>query len=200
MLLAVGRRPCSEGLGLEAVGVETEKNGAVKVDEKLRTSVETIYAIGDLVRGPMLAHKAEEEGIAAVETIAGKSGHVNYDTIPGVVYTSPELAWVGLTEEQCKEQGIKPRVGRFLFRANGRAKSLGEEEGMVKILAHPQTDRLLGFHIVGPRASDLIHEGVLALEFAASAEDIARTIHAHPTLAEVIKEAALAVDGRAIHG
>jgi len=200
VLLAVGRRPATEGLGLERVGVETEKGGAVKVDGRLRTSVETIYAIGDLVRGPMLAHKAEEEGIAAVENIAGKAGHVSYDAIPGVVYTSPELAWVGLTEEQCKERGIKPRVGRFLFRANGRAKSLGEEEGMVKILAHPETDRLLGMHIVGPRASDLIPEGVLALEFAASAEDIARTIHAHPTLAEVVKEAALAVDGRAIHG
>ena len=199
VLVSVGRRPFTEGLGLEAVGVETD-GAMVKVDERLQTSVEGIFAIGDLVRGPMLAHKAEEEGIAAAETIAGRPGHVNYDAIPSVVYTSPELAWVGLTEEQCKEQGIKPAVGRFLFRANGRAKALGEEEGMVKILAHPQTDRILGVHILGPRASDLIAEAVLGLEFAASAEDIARTMHAHPTLSEVVKEAALAVAGRAIHG
>jgi dihydrolipoamide dehydrogenase len=199
VLVAVGRRPVSEGIGLEAAGVEVDERGFVKVDAKLRTTAEGIYAIGDLVRGPALAHKAEEEGIAAVEIIAGKPGHVSYDAIPGVIYTAPELAWVGLTDEQCKEQGIKPRVGRFLFRANGRAKSLGEEEGMVKILAHPDTDRVLGVHIVGPRASDLIPEGVLALEFKASAEDLARTVHAHPTLAETVKEAALAVDGRAIH-
>jgi len=198
VLVSVGRRPFTEGLNLEAVGVETER-GRVKVDDGLRTSVERIYAIGDLVRGPMLAHKAEDEGVAAAERIAGLPGHVNYDAVPSVVYTSPELAWVGLTEEQCKEQGLKPRVGRFLFRANGRAKALGEEEGMVKILAHPDTDRVLGVHILGPRASDLIPEAVLGLEFAASSEDIARTMHAHPTLAEVVKEAALAVDGRAIH-
>ena len=199
VLVSVGRRPASEGLGLPAAGVAVDERGFVTVDDRLRTTAEGVYAIGDLVHGPALAHKAEEEGIAAVETIAGKPGHVSYDAIPGVIYTAPELAWVGLTDEQCKEQGIKPRVGRFLFRANGRAKSLGEEEGMVKILAHPETDRVLGVHIVGPRASDLIPEAVLAMEFRASAEDIARTIHAHPTLAEAVKEAALAVDGRAIH-
>jgi dihydrolipoamide dehydrogenase len=199
VLSAVGRRPYTAGLGLEAVGVALDERGGVRVDERLRTSVEGIYAIGDLVRGPMLAHKAEEEGVAAAEIIAGHAGRVSYEAIPGVVYTSPELAWVGLTEEEAKQQGIKTRVGRFLFRANGRAKSLGEEEGMVKILAEAGSDRLLGVHIVGPRASDLIPEAVLALEFSASAEDLARTIHAHPTLSEVVREAALAVDGRAIH-
>jgi dihydrolipoyl dehydrogenase len=199
ILVAVGRRPNSADLGLDAAGVALDDKGRVAVDEHLRTSVGTIYAIGDLVRGPMLAHKAEDEGIAAAETIAGRPGHVNYDAIPGVVYTHPELAWVGLTEVDAKEQGIDYRVGRFLFRANGRAKSLGQEEGMVKILARADDDRLLGVHIVGPRASDLIPEGVLALELGASAEDLARTVHAHPTLAETIKEAALAVGGRAIH-
>lgn len=200
VLVAVGRRPYSEGLGLEAAGVEQDGQGCVAVDQHLRTSVKGVYAIGDLVTGPMLAHKAEEEGVAVAETVAGRAGHVNYEAIPGVVYTYPELAWVGLTEEQAKEREIGYRVGRFLFRANGRAKSLGAEEGMVKILAHAETDRVLGMHIVGPRASDLIPEGVLAMEFSASAEDLARTVHAHPTLAEVVKEAALAVDGRAIHG
>lgn len=200
VLVAVGRRPYGDGLGLEAAGVALDERGRVAVDHELRTNLPSIFAIGDLVRGPMLAHKAEEEGIAAAETIAGRSGHVNYEAIPGVVYTHPELAWVGLTEEQAKEQGVDYKVGRFLFRANGRAKSLGQEEGMVKVIARAGDDRLLGLHIVGPRASDLIPEGVLALELGASAEDLARTVHAHPTLAETVKEAALAVDSRAIHG
>jgi dihydrolipoamide dehydrogenase len=199
VLVSVGRRPYTEGLGLEAAGVKTDERGFIPVDGGLRTNVEGIYAIGDLVAGPMLAHKAEEEGVAAAEIIAGKPGHVSYGAIPSVVYTHPELAWVGLTEAEAKAQGLKVRVGRFLFRANGRAKSLGEEEGMVKILADAETDRLVGVHIVGPRASELIPEAVLALEFKASAEDLARTIHAHPTLSEAVKEAALAVDGRAIH-
>jgi dihydrolipoamide dehydrogenase len=199
VLVAVGRRPASAGLGLEQAGVECDARGKVKVNHDLRTSVPTILAIGDLVDGPMLAHKAEEEGMAAAEIVAGQAGHVNYEAIPNVVYTHPELAAVGLTEEQAKERGLDYRVGRFLFRANGRAKSLGEEEGMVKILADGKTDRLLGVHIVGPRASDLIAEAVIAFEFKASAEDLARTVHAHPTLAEIVKEAALAVDNRSIH-
>jgi dihydrolipoamide dehydrogenase len=198
VLCAVGRRPFTEGLGLERVGVETE-GARVKVDAGLRTSVPSIYAIGDLVAGPMLAHKAEEEGAAVAELVAGKPGHVSYDAIPNIVYTHPELACVGLSEEQVKEQGIEYKLGRFLFRANGRAKALGEEEGMVKILADAKTDRLLGVHIVGPRASEMIAEAVVAVELHASAEDLARIVHAHPTLSEIVKEAALAVDGRAIH-
>jgi dihydrolipoamide dehydrogenase len=201
VLVAVGRRAYVEGLDLEKAGLALER-GKLPVDEHLRaraTGPAAIYAIGDLVAGPMLAHKAEEEGVAVAETVAGKPGHVSYDAIPNVVYTSPELASVGLTEEQVKERGLEHRVGRFLFRANGRAKSLGEEEGMVKILADAKTDRLLGVHIVGPRASEMIAEAVVALEFKASAEDLARTVHAHPTLAEVTKEAALDVDKRAIH-
>jgi dihydrolipoamide dehydrogenase len=200
VLVAIGRRPYTEGLGLEAAGVKLNEGGQILVDPQLRTSLASVYALGDVVPGPMLAHKAEEEGIAVAERLAGGTGHVNYEAIPGIVYTHPELAWVGLTEQQAKAQGLSYNVGRFLFRANGRAKSMGEEEGMVKILADKQTDRLLGLHIVGPHASEMIPEGVLALEFRASAEDLARTIHAHPTLAEVIKEAALAVDNRAIHG
>ena len=179
--------------------MELDKAGRVTVDEHLRTSVEGIWAIGDLVRGPMLAHKAEDEGIALAETLAGKSGHVNYDTIPNVVYTEPELAMVGRTEAELKEAGIPYSTGRFMFRPNGRAKSLGQLHGMVKILAHAQTDRILGVHMVGPRVSELIAEAVVAMEFAASAEDLARTCHAHPTLTEVVREAALAVDKRAIH-
>jgi dihydrolipoamide dehydrogenase len=200
VLVAVGRKPYHEGLNLEAVGVELDPRGRVKVDAELRTSAPTIHAIGDVVEGPMLAHKASEEGVTVAERLAGQAAHVNYEAIPSVVYTAPELAQVGLTEEQVKERGIEPRIGRFLFRPNGRAKSLGEEEGTVKLIADAQTDRLLGAHIVGPRASELIAELVLALEFKASAEDVARTSHAHPTLSEVVKEAALAVAGRAIHG
>ena len=199
VLVAVGRKPYSEGLGLERVGVTVDSKGRVPVDRSFRTSVPSIYAIGDLIEGPMLAHKAEEEGVAVAEQLAGKAGHVNYEAIPNIIYTSPELAVVGLSEEQAKEQKLVYRVGRFLFRANGRAKSLAEEEGMVKILAEAKTDRLLGVHIVGPRASEMIAELVLAFEFHASAEDIARTVHAHPTLSEIVKEAALAVDNRSIH-
>ncbi len=199
VLVSVGRRPVIRGCGLEEVGVELDKAGRVTVDEHLRTSVEGIWAIGDLVRGPMLAHKAEDEGISLAETLAGKSGHVNYDTIPNVVYTEPELAMVGRTEAELKEAGIPYSTGRFMFRPNGRAKSLGQLHGMVKILAHAQTDRILGVHMVGPRVSELIAEAVVAMEFAASAEDLARTCHAHPSLTEVVREAALAVDKRAIH-
>jgi dihydrolipoamide dehydrogenase len=199
VLVAVGRRPYTEGLGLERVGLEPGPGGRLAVDHELRTGAPGIFAIGDLVAGPMLAHKAEEEGVAVAEIVAGKPGHVNYEAIPNIVYTHPELACVGLTEEQARERGLEHRIGRFLFRANGRAKSLGEEEGMVKIIADAKSDRLLGFHIVGPRASDMIAEAVLAFELHASAEDIARTVHAHPTLAEIVKEAALAVDGRALH-
>ena len=200
VLVAVGRRPYTEGLGLEELGMATLPSGHVEVNEQLRTSVEGVYAIGDLVPGPALAHKAEEEGVAAAELIAGKAGLVNHETIPSVIYTSPELAMVGITEEQAKARKQEVRTGRFLFRANGRAKAMGQTEGLVKVVAHHETDRLLGVHIVGPCAAELIAEAVVAMEFQASAEDLARTIHAHPTLSEVVKEAALAVDGRAIHG
>ncbi len=200
VLVAVGRRPYTEGLGLGEAGVETEERGGrVKIDERFRTNVPGVYAIGDLVRGPMLAHKAEEEGIAAVELIAGGAGHVNYAAIPGVVYTWPEAATVGLTEEALKETGIRYRKGVFPFRANGRALAMDAPDGSVKILADERTDRVLGVHIVGPWASDLIQEAVSVMEFGGSAEDIARTVHAHPTLTEAVKEAALGVAGRPIH-
>jgi len=199
VLVAVGRRPNSGGSGLEKVGVELEAGGRVKIDEHFRTNVPGIYAIGDLVRGPMLAHKAEEEGIALAELLAGKPGHVNYDAIPNVIYTEPELAMVGRTEAELKEAGIAFNTGRFMFRPNGRAKSLGLLDGMVKILADKETDRILGVHMVGPRVSELIAEAVVAVEFRASAEDIALTSHAHPTLSEVVREAALAVGKRALH-
>ncbi len=199
VLVAVGRRPVTGGAGLESVGVALDERGRVAVDDHLQTNVEGIFAIGDLVRGPMLAHKAEEEGIAVAEHVAGKAAHVNYEAIPNVVYTEPELAMVGRTEAELKEDGIKFSSGRFMFRANGRAKSLGTQEGMVKILADAETDRILGVHMVGPRVSELIAEAAVAMEFSASAEDLARTCHAHPTLSEVVKEAALAVDKRAIH-
>jgi dihydrolipoamide dehydrogenase len=199
VLVAVGRRPVTEGTGLENAGVALDEQGRVAVDEQLRTNVDGIYAIGDLVRGPMLAHKAEEEGIAVAELLAGKAGHVNYEIIPNVVYTEPELAMVGRTEAELKEADIKFAAGRFMFRANGRAKSLGLQDGMVKILADKESDRILGVHMVGPRVSELIAEASVAMEFAASAEDLARTCHAHPTLSEVVKEAALAVDKRALH-
>jgi dihydrolipoamide dehydrogenase len=200
VLVAVGRRPFTAGLGLEEAGVRLEeKTGRVVVDEGLRTTVPGVYAIGDLVAGPMLAHKAEEEGIAVAERLAGQKTPVNYETIPSVIYTHPEVASVGLTEEQVKEQGRAYRVGKFPFSANGRARCLDEAEGLVKVIADAKTDRLLGVHIFGPHASDLIAEAVAFLEFAGSAEDIARTCHAHPTLSEALREAALAVDKRAIH-
>ncbi len=199
VLVAVGRRPNTSGTGLEQLGVALDEQGRVAIDDHFQTSVEGVYAIGDLVRGPMLAHKAEEEGIALAEELAGLPGHVNYEAIPNVVYTEPELAMVGRTEAELKEAGLKFNTGRFQFRANGRAKSLGQETGMVKILADKETDRILGVHMVGPRVSELIAEATLAMEFGASAEDLARTSHAHPTLSEVIREAALAVDKRALH-
>ncbi len=200
VLVAVGRRPYTEGLNLEGVGVQVEaKTGKVPVDDHFRTNVPTISAIGDLIAGPMLAHKAEDEGVACAEILAGKPGHVNYDTIPSVIYTWPEMASVGITEEQAKERGLKYQVGRFPFLANGRAKAMDETEGLVKVIADAATDRVLGVHIIGPRASDMIAEAVAVMEFAGSAEDIARTCHAHPTLSEALREAALAVEKRAIH-
>ncbi len=199
VLVAVGRRPYSEGLGLAEVGVAVDEKGRVGVNEHLQTNLENIYAIGDLVAGPMLAHKAEEEGMAAAEHIAGLPGHVNYDVIPSVVYTEPELAQVGLTEEQVKEEGLAYNAGRFYFRANGRALAAGESEGLVKIIAAQDTDRLLGVHVLGHGASELIAEAVVAMEFGASSEDLARIVHAHPTRSEAVRESALAVDNRAIH-
>lgn len=200
VLVSVGRRPYAEGLGLDAVGVAFDaKSGKVTTNTHWQTNIPSIFAIGDLIDGPMLAHKAEDEGIAVAEHIAGKAGHVNYDTIPSVIYTHPEMASVGLTEEQLKAQGREYRVGKFPFLANGRAKALDEAEGLVKVLADAQTDRLLGVHIIGPRASDLIAECVTTMEFHGSSEDIARICHAHPTLSEAVKEAAMAVDKRAIH-
>lgn len=199
VLMAVGRVPNTEGLGIDALGIKTDKRGRIEVDPHFATSVRGIFAIGDVIAGPMLAHKAEEEGVACVERIARGYGHVDYNTIPGVCYTNPEIGSVGLTEDQLKEQGIPYRKGSFPFRANGRAQSLGQVEGRVKILAHEKTDRILGVHILGPRAGDLIAEAAAAMSFGASSEDLARTCHAHPTLPEVVKEAALAVDARAIH-
>ncbi|MCP3959919.1 MAG: dihydrolipoyl dehydrogenase [bacterium] len=198
VLLAVGRRPYTDDLGLESVGIELDGRGRIPVDGHFRAA-DGVFAIGDVIAGPMLAHKAEDEGIACVEGIACGYGHVNYEAIPGVVYTHPEIASVGKTEEQLKEAGTEYRKGKFPFAANGRAKALGQTEGQVKILADAATDRVLGVHVIGPRAGDLIAEVTVAIEFGASSEDIARSSHAHPTLAEVVKEAALAVDGRAIH-
>jgi dihydrolipoyl dehydrogenase len=199
VLVSVGRAPNTEGLGLGAAGVRTDAKGRVEVGEHFETSVPGVYAIGDVIRGPMLAHKAEEEGIACVEYMATGHGHVNYDAIPGIVYTEPEIASVGKTEEELQQAGIGYRKGSFPFRPNARAKALGQLEGWVKILADERTDRVLGVHIIGPRAGDLIAEAVAAMQFGASSEDLARTCHAHPTLAEVMWEAALAVDGRSIH-
>ena len=197
VLVATGRRAYTDGLGLEALGIERDKAGRVVVDEHLRTKkYPNIYAIGDAIAGPMLAHKAEEEGVAVAETCAGKHGHVNYLTVPGIVYTWPEVASVGYTEEQLKEKGVEYKSGKFPFTPNGRAKAMGFTDGFVKILADKKTDRVLGCHIVGPRASDMIAEAVMAMEFGGSAEDIARAFHAHPTLAEVMREAALAVDNQ----
>jgi dihydrolipoamide dehydrogenase len=196
-LVAVGRKAYTDKLGLDAVGIERDERGRVKVDHHFRTKVPTIYAIGDVIQGPMLAHKAEEEGVAATEIMAGLPGHVNYETVPGVIYTWPEFASVGATEEQLKAAGVEYRSGSFPFAANGRAKAMGSTDGQVKILADSKTDRVLGVHILGPRASDMIAEAVAVMEFGGSSEDIARSFHAHPTLAEVMREAALAVDKRA---
>lgn len=199
VLLSVGRVPNTDGLGLENVGIELDERGRIPVGAGYVTRVPGIYAIGDVIAGPMLAHKASEEGVACVEHIVKGWGHVNYDAIPGVCYTHPEIASVGKTEDELIEQRVLYRKGSFPFMANGRAKSLGSLDGRVKILAHAETDRVLGVHIIGARAGELIAEAVAAIEFGASAEDLARTCHAHPTLSEVMKEAALAVDGRALH-
>tara|TARA_B100000941_G_scaffold57008_1_gene37252 strand:+ start:8679 stop:10079 length:1401 start_codon:yes stop_codon:yes gene_type:complete len=199
VLVSVGRKPYTEGLNLSKVGIKKDKKGRIEVNKKLQTSVKNIYAIGDVIKGPMLAHKAEEEGIAVAEILAGQAGHVNYDVIPGVIYTSPEVATVGKTEEQLKDENKSYKVGKFPFMANSRAKVNNETEGFVKILADSQTDKVLGVHIIGPHCGDMIAEMALAMEFGASAEDIARTCHAHPTHTEAIKEAALAVDKRPIH-
>ena len=199
VLVSVGRKPYTEGLNLTKVGVKKDNKGRIEVNNKLQTSVKNIYAIGDVIKGPMLAHKAEEEGIAVAEILAGQAGHVNYDVIPGVVYTSPEVATVGRTEEQLKDDNISYKVGKFPFLANSRAKVNNQTDGFVKILADSKTDKVLGVHIIGPHCGDMIAEMALAMEFGASSEDIARTCHAHPTHTEAIKEAALAVDKRPIH-
>ena len=199
VLVAVGRKPYTEGLSLNKLGVKKDQQGRLEVNEKLQTSVKNIYAIGDVIKGPMLAHKAEEEGIAVAEIIAGQAGHVNYDVIPGVIYTSPEVAVIGKTEEQLKAENINYKVGKFPFLANSRAKVNNETDGFVKILADSKTDRVLGVHMIGPHTGDMIAEMALAMEFGASSEDIARTCHAHPTHTEAVKEAALAIEKRAIH-
>ncbi len=199
VLVAVGRKANSNGLGLEEAGVNVDERGRVVVDDGFATNVPGVYAIGDLIAGPMLAHKASEDGVALVERLAGHAASVDYDLVPAVVYTEPEVASVGKTEEQLKEAGVAYRKGSFPFTANGRARALGMTDGKVKVLADESTDRILGVHIVGPRAGDLIAEAVAAMTFGASSEDLAATIHAHPTLAETLKEAALAVDGRALH-
>ena len=199
VLISVGRKPNTDGLNLEDLGVNLDERNRIKTDKNFQTNIKNIYAIGDVIDGPMLAHKAEDEGIAVAENIVGQSGHVNYDTIPGVVYTSPEVASIGKTEEQLKELNKKYKVGKFSFMANSRAKAIDDTEGFVKILADEQTDKVLGAHIIGPHAGELIAEIGVAMEFGASSEDIARTCHAHPTFSEAVKEAALSVDKRAIH-
>lgn len=197
VLVSTGRKPFSDGLGLDEVGVQRDKIGRVLVDSHFQTNIPGIYAIGDLIPGPMLAHKAEDEGVALAEILAGQAGHVNYNTVPSVIYTFPEVASVGLTEEQAKESGKPYNVGTFPFVANGRARALGTTDGMVKIIADAESDKIIGGHIVGPRASELLGEIVVAMEFGGSSEDLARTFHAHPTLNEVVREAALAVNKRA---
>lgn len=199
VLVAIGRRAYTDGLGLEDVGVKLDRAGRVETDGHFKTSVDGIYAIGDVIAGPMLAHKAEDEGVAIAEILAGQAGHVNYDVIPGVVYTMPEVASVGKTEEELKEAGVAYTNGKFPFTANGRAKAMGVADGFVKVLADQATDRVLGVHIIGPGAGEMIHEAAVLMEFGGSAEDLARTCHAHPTLSEAVKEAALSVAKRAIH-
>jgi dihydrolipoamide dehydrogenase len=199
LIVSIGRVPNTNGLNVDAVGLKLDERGAVLVDDQCRTNVPNVWAVGDVVRGPMLAHKAEEEGVAVAERIAGQHGHVNFNTIPWVIYTSPEIAWVGQTEQQLKAAGVKYKAGTFPFMANGRARALGDTTGMVKFLADAATDEILGVHIVGPMASELISEAVVAMEFRASSEDIARICHAHPSLSEATKEAALAVDKRTLN-
>jgi dihydrolipoamide dehydrogenase len=200
VLVAVGRKPHTAGLGLEQVGIDLDDRGRIAIDDDFATNVPGVYAIGDVVRGAMLAHKAEDEAVALVERLAGQPGHIDYGTIPSVVYTEPELASVGLTEAECKEQGLEIAVGRFYFAANARAKALGMDEGLVKLIADAGTDKLLGAHMVGPQVSELIHECAVTMAMEGCAEDIALSCHAHPTLSEAVKEAALAVHKRAIHG
>jgi dihydrolipoamide dehydrogenase len=199
LIVSIGRVPNTIGLDAEAVGLQLDERGAIVVDAECRTNLKGVWAVGDVVRGPMLAHKAEEEGVAVAERIAGQHGHVNFNTIPWVIYTSPEIAWVGETEQQLKARGAAYKAGTFPFLANGRARALGDTTGMVKFLADAVTDEILGVHIVGPQASELIAEAVVAMEFKASAEDIARICHAHPSLSEATKEAALAVDKRTLN-
>ena len=199
VLISVGRKPNTNGLNLENIGVDLDKKNRIKTDKDFKTNLKNVYAIGDVITGPMLAHKAEDEGIAVAEIIAGKAGHVNYDTIPGVIYTTPEVASIGKTEEQLKELKIKYKVGKFSFMANSRAKAINDTDGFVKILADEKTDKVLGAHLIGPHAGELIAEIGIAMEFGASSEDIARTCHAHPTFSEAIKEAALSVEKRQIH-
>jgi dihydrolipoamide dehydrogenase len=199
LIVSIGRVPNTIGLGAEAIGLQLDERGAIVVDGDCKTNVPGVWAVGDVVRGPMLAHKAEEEGVAVAERIAGQHGHVNFNTIPWVIYTSPEIAWVGRTEQQLKADGVAYKAGTFPFLANGRARALGDTTGMVKFLADATTDEILGVHIVGPMASELISEAVVAMEFKASAEDIARICHAHPSLSEATKEAALAVDKRTLN-
>lgn len=199
VLVAIGRVPYTQGLGLEALGVETDKRGRIVTDHYYRTNVPGIFAIGDVIAGPMLAHKAEDEGVAIAELLAGQAGHVNYEVIPGVVYTFPEVASVGKTEEELKEAGVAYKAGKFPFLANGRAKANDETDGFVKVLADAATDRVLGVHIIGSEAGELIHEAAVLMEFGGSSEDLARTCHAHPTRSEAVKEAAMAVENRAIH-
>ena len=199
VLISVGRKPYTKNLNLEKVGIVCDEKGRIKVNKNFQTSINNIFAVGDVINGPMLAHKAEEEGIAVAELIAGQAGHVNYDLIPGVIYTSPEVAYVGKTEEELKKNSIKYKVGKFPFIANSRAKAVDKPEGFVKILADDKTDKVLGVHIIGPHAGEMIAEMSVAMEFGASSEDIARTCHAHPTFSEAIKEAALSVEKRQIH-
>lgn len=199
LIVAVGRTPNTEGLGAEAAGLELDTRGFIKVDEHCQTNLSNVYAIGDVVRGPMLAHKASEEGVAVAERIAGQPGHINHNTIPWIIYTWPEIAWVGMTEQTLQDRGVDYKIGSFPFTGNSRANTSGESTGLVKILADSKTDRIIGVHILGSNASELISEAVLAMEFDASSEDIARTIHGHPSLAEAIHEAALNVDNRALH-
>ena len=199
VLISVGRKPNTKNLNLEAIGVSLDNKKRIKVNNNFQTNVDSVYAIGDVIKGPMLAHKAEEEGIAIAELIAGQSGHVNYDIIPGVIYTFPEVASIGKTEEQLKDLNTKYKIGKFPFMANSRAKTINEPQGFVKILADEKTDKVLGTHIIGPNAGEMIAEIAIAMEFGASSEDIARTCHAHPTFSEAIKEAALSVDKRPIH-
>ena len=199
LIVAVGRKPNTNGLGAEEIGLAVDERGFIQIDDHYQTNLPGVYAIGDVVRGPMLAHKASEEGVALAERIAGKPGHMNYETIPWVIYTWPEIAWVGKTEHELKSASVEYSVGVFPFMASGRARAMGETGGMIKIISDTHTDRILGIHILGPSASELIAEAVLAMEFDGSAEDIARTIHAHPTLSEAMHEAALAVDKRTIH-